>query len=148
MPRQPAVDRGSGLLDGSGGEDRLRIDAPARPGYLSAVRLFAAAVARHYRLPEAVVADLKLAVSESLNGVVEEDPSATMSMEALHSSNRLLIRLHGAGVGRELMESPDGLASGGLALVRALFEDARIDDGRPPILSFSVPRSAVGDPLA
>jgi hypothetical protein len=54
---------------------RFAIDLPADPAYLSTVRLFASAIARHFGVRDDDIEDLKIAVDEVLAGEVDDGAS-------------------------------------------------------------------------
>lgn len=116
---------------GSGAPDRFSLNVPPRAELMSAVRVFASAVARHYGLEDDVVEDVKLAVSEACT-----DPIAA----GVGGQIELRIVVDGGGLGYEIasgswtagsttnVDLPEGVDQRWLdrvQLVRALFADAQ-----------------------
>jgi hypothetical protein len=104
---------------------------PAGPASVGTVRYFAATVARHAGLPEELIDDLRLAVSEACAEAI--DAGVTGSI-------RVALSLQPEGIDVEVTTSggsiqPEGKGRGRealvpinrLQLIRALFPDAEID---------------------
>ncbi len=105
------------------------------------VRLFAAAVARHYGVDEDRVEDVKVAISEAATNSIkahrDAGTPAPIRVSAVTQDDRLRFSVTDSGRGFSARvvppgrdaTSPAGLLEGslGLALIRALFPDARID---------------------
>jgi anti-sigma regulatory factor (Ser/Thr protein kinase) len=135
-----------------GRADRCSIDVPGDPLYLSTVRLFASAVARHFGAPEETVGDLKVAVSEACSAFVrgaDGDGSVRVTIEAtpdLHVevlSEDLSLAVPAGRAGAADTPTPGSAATElGLALIRSLFEDAEVRSDGVAGISFRVPIAA------
>jgi hypothetical protein len=133
---QRATDR----IDAVGSTASLVI--PADPACVGTVRYFAATVARHAGLPEELINDFRLATSEACADAI--DAGVTGSI-------RVALSLRPGGIDVEVTSDsiqPEGEAHGPagvvpiyrLQLIRALFPEAEIDQGR----GMSVFRFTVG----
>lgn len=136
----------------AGPRDRCSIQVPGDPVYLSTVRLFASAVARHFGAPEDTVGDLKVAVSEAcsafLRGAdgdgsvrvnIESDGHLAVEVVSDDLSLAVLARIPSA------VDTPtpgSAAAELGLELIRTLFEDAEVTSDGISSIRFSVPISA------
>jgi hypothetical protein len=132
----------------------LELDVPAEAEYVSAARLFLAAVGRHFELDEELVADLKVAVSEVCAGAAEDR----------HAPGSLRISVRPGGEAIEIQVEPgaesdplpavDGADPGASRpgptweaslrepLVRALFPDAAYEASAHTLL-IQIPRTGV-----
>jgi serine/threonine-protein kinase RsbW len=133
---QRATDR----IDAVGSTTALAI--PADAAYVGTVRHFAATIARHEGLPEELIDDLRLAVSEACAEAI--DAGVTGSI-------RVALSLEPEGIDVEVTSGstqPEGEPDGGeplvpiyrLQLIRALFPDAETDPGHGVrVVRFTVP---------
>ena len=136
---QRATDR----IDAVGSTVSLGI--PADPAYVGTARYFTATIARHEGLPEVLIDDLRLAVSEACAEAI--DAGVTGSI-------RVALSLEPDGIDVEVTSGsirPEGEPHGGealvpiyrLQLIRALFPDAETDQGqRVRVVRFTVPRAS------
>jgi serine/threonine-protein kinase RsbW len=130
---------------------RFAIDLPADPAYLSTVRLFASAIARHFGVGDEDVEDLKMAVTEACAAFLryEETDRGSLHVEVAASSARLACEVTSADLSIPSppasadMPTPRGLAASlGMDLLRSLFEDSEIVAGERSTIRFSVPLEA------
>ena len=132
--------------------DRCSIQVPGDAVYLSTVRLFASAVARHFGAPEDTVGDLKVAVSEACSAFLrgaEGDGSVRVSIE---SNGHLAVEVVSDDLSLAVLtRTPSAVdtptpgsaaAELGLELIRTLFEDAEMTSDGISSIRFSVPVSA------
>jgi hypothetical protein len=136
---QRATDR----IDAVGSTAALSI--PADPAYVGTVRYFAATIARHEGLPEELIDDLRLAVSEACAEAI--DAGVTGSI-------RVALSLDPEGIDVEVTSGsppsegePHGrgglVAIYRLQLIRALFPDAETDHGNGMrVVRFTVPHAS------
>ena len=120
--------------NGNGATVRLTI--PARAEYITLCRLALTGIARVRDLPEEVLADLKLALTEAASNSVrhaysseEEAGVVQISYELL--PDRLVIEVTDEGEGFDPAEAegaPEELSEGGLgiAIIRAIADDVQI----------------------
>jgi anti-sigma regulatory factor (Ser/Thr protein kinase) len=119
--------------------DHFILEIPAVPVHLGTARTFSSQIARHAGVGDAVVEDVKLAVSEACAGSV--DPVGAGERVVIRSSlgpEVVAFEVEGGGDFAPDL-SQDGPAR--LDLIRTLFPDAslnRHDDGRTTV-RFSVP---------
>jgi serine/threonine-protein kinase RsbW len=120
--------------NGSGAIVRLTI--PARAEYITLCRLALTGIARVRDLPDEVLADLKLALTEAASNSVrhayagEEQPGVVEISYELHP-DRLVIEVTDEGEGFDPQESegpPEELSEGGLgiAIIRAIADEVEI----------------------
>jgi serine/threonine-protein kinase RsbW len=130
---------------------RFAIDLPADPAYLSTVRLFASAIARHFGVGDEDVEDLKMAVTEACAAFLryEETDRGSLHVEVAASSERLACEVTSADLSIPSTPAsadtptPRGVAAGlGLDLLSSLFEDSEIVAGERSTIRFSVPLEA------
>ncbi|HEX2031470.1 MAG TPA: ATP-binding protein [Actinomycetota bacterium] len=118
------------------------LELPPDAAYIATARIFGSALARHYGVPEGAIEDLKLALSEACAALVRGS-GERMLLAATPLDGRLRYRVTGGalpGAGPAEDDTPSSLASVGLELIRALFEDAEITAGdQRASVSFSVP---------
>lgn len=127
--------------------ERFELEVPAAPDFLTPVRLFVAALARHYGCDEALVEDLKLAVSEVGALAVEDTPSeAKLRIEARHSEGVLEVGITCDDTEFDVWLDPPGTKGDDprLELIWALFPDVAVSrtDGSPTWITFTIPLSA------
>jgi len=111
------------------------LEIPTDPTMLSSARLFAAAVAREAGCPEAVLDDVKLAVSEACTDAIRRaaaDGSRAIELRAELTPDGLAFRVSGPAGTDDLGD--DDLDH--FSLIAALFNDARRDDTS---ISFTAP---------
>ena len=117
------------------------LELPAEPPFLASARVFAAVIARQAGCAEAVVDDVKLAVSEAWASLVGREPVGSIRVGVVRAGGRLRIELGRVGG----PSAPPGASTGqpwpeGIELVRLLFEDVEVlEDGRGALVRFSVP---------
>lgn len=126
----------------------VRLTIPARPEYITLCRLALTGIARVRNLSEAVLADLKLALTEAASNSVrhaygENDPGVVEISYELHA-DRLVIEVTDQGEGFDPAAAdgpPDELSEGGLgiAIIRAIADEVEIGshpDGKGSRLRF------------
>ncbi|HXF71236.1 MAG TPA: ATP-binding protein [Actinomycetota bacterium] len=116
------------------------LELPAEPPFLATARVFASAIARQAGCQEAVVDDVKLAISEAWAAVTGSEPVGSIRLEIAREGGRLRFGVRTAG-GRS--GPPNGVWGepwpGGIELVRLLFEDAELlEDDLGAMARFSV----------
>jgi anti-sigma regulatory factor (Ser/Thr protein kinase) len=127
---------------------RFAIDLPADPAYLSTVRIFLTAIARHYDAQDDTVEDLKVAVSEACSAFLRygAGDEGSLHVEVAASSDRLTVTVSSPDL--LVPEPPDAdgtptpralAASLGMDVLRALFEDSEVVPGEPSSIRFSAP---------
>ncbi|MFL5951524.1 MAG: ATP-binding protein [Gaiellaceae bacterium] len=130
-----AADQGmSSTTNGNGATVHLTI--PARAEYITLCRLALTGIARVRDLPDEVLADLKLALTEAASNSVrhayagEEQPGVVQISYELRP-DRLVIEVTDEGEGFDPQESegpPEELSEGGLgiAIIRAIADEVEI----------------------
>jgi serine/threonine-protein kinase RsbW len=124
----------SATTNGNGATVRLTI--PARAEYITLCRLALTGIARVRELPEEVLADLKLALTEAASNSVrhaysgKEDAGVVEISYELHP-HRLVIEVSDEGDGFDPAEAegpPEELSEGGLgiAIIRAIADEVQI----------------------
>jgi serine/threonine-protein kinase RsbW len=124
----------SAITNGNGATVRLTI--PARAEYITLCRLALTGIARVRELPEEVLADLKLALTEAASNSVrhaysgKEDAGVVEISYELHP-HRLVIEVSDEGDGFDPAEAegpPEELSEGGLgiAIIRAIADEVEI----------------------
>jgi serine/threonine-protein kinase RsbW len=126
---------------GDGDAPAIRLTIPAKPEYITLGRLALSGLARLRPLPDEVLGDLKLALTEACTNSVrhayEGGPGVVEILYVLHP-DRLVVEVTDQGEGFEPPEDrlgdPDDLSEGGLgiAIIQALadeFELGRRDGG-------------------
>ncbi len=113
----------------------VRLTIPARPEYITLCRLALTGIARVRDLPEEVLADLKLALTEAASNSVrhaygESDPGVVEISYELHP-DRLVIEVTDEGEGFDPAAAdgpPDEFSEGGLgiAIIRAIADEVEI----------------------
>jgi serine/threonine-protein kinase RsbW len=130
---------------------RFAIDLPADPAYLSTVRLFASAIARHFGVRDDDIEDLKMAVTEACTAFLryEETDRGSLHVEVAASPDRLACEVTSPDLSLPSppasadTPTPRGVAAGlGMDLLRILFEDSEVVAGEPSTIRFSVPLEA------
>jgi serine/threonine-protein kinase RsbW len=117
----------------------VRLTIPAKPEYITLGRLALTAIARLQELPDEVVGDLKLALTEACtNSVRHAYEEGEGSVEILYqlAPGQLAVEVSDEGPGftppdRELGRDEDDLSEGGLgiAIIRALTDEFALVDG-------------------
>jgi serine/threonine-protein kinase RsbW len=123
-------------------QSTVRLTMPAKAEYLILVRLALAGIAHEVPMPETVLGDLKLAVTEVCGNAVRhaygDDPGAVrVRFDVLEDALEVTIEDDGGGIdleGREaVVFGEEALESGmGLAIIRAVVDEvdvARRRDG-------------------
>src|SRR3954447_26736674 len=120
---------------------RVRLAIPAKPEYITLGRLALTALARLQELPEEVVGDLKLALTEACTNSVRhayENNEGAVEIVYELEPGRLAVEVRDEGPGftppdRRLgaEDTDDDLAEGGLgiAIIRALTDEFELVDG-------------------
>ncbi len=109
-------------------DDDVRLSLPARPENVAVIRHVLAAFAETLKLPDGLIEDLRLAVTEACTNVVRhayEDRTGSIEISIRPEGERLRIEVadHGRGIG----PSPDTSGPGlGLPLIAALTESVEI----------------------
>jgi len=119
---------------------------PADPASVGTVRYFAATIARHAGLPEELINDLRLAVSEACAEAIDAGVTGSIRVALsldpegidVEVTSDGFIRQEGEGHGRE------GLVPiNRQQLISALFPDAETDQGRGMrVVRFTVPHAS------
>jgi serine/threonine-protein kinase RsbW len=130
-------------------ESDIRITLPARPENIAVVRHMLGALAQTIDLPEAVVDDLRLAVTEACTNVVRHaypDRPGALDVVVRPQGERLEVVV--ADAGRGMGPSPDRRGPGlGLPLIAALADSFAIDEsvssGSRLVMSFTRTRPAM-----
>ena len=130
----------------SGDGERFVLELPSDPAYVGTARIFASTLARQYEIPDEVVEDLKLAISEACARALAEDEHRRLAMRVERRDGRLVFEIDqtnlGPGPDPTTTPTPSAheLARGlSLELVSALFEDAEVTESdERPVLRFSV----------
>jgi len=120
--------------NGSGATVRLTI--PARAEYITLCRLALTGIARVRDLPDEVLADLKLAITEAASNSVRHAYAGDEGVGVVQISyellpDRLVIQVTDEGAGFDPAESkgpPEQLSEGGLglAIIRAIADEVEI----------------------
>jgi serine/threonine-protein kinase RsbW len=125
----PETSNGAGQ-DGAGRSVRLRI--PAKPEYITLVRLALSGLSRLRPLDAETLGDLKLAVTEACSNSVRhgygEGRQGTVEVSYELRPDRLVVEVEDDGPGFDpdrASDSVDGLAEGGLgiAIIRAVADE-------------------------
>jgi serine/threonine-protein kinase RsbW len=117
----------------------VRLSIPAKPEYITLGRLALTALARLHQLPEDVVGDLKLALTEACTNSVRhayEDGEGAVAIVYELQADRLVVEVCDDGPGftpptRELGQEDAELSEGGLgiAIIRALTDEFELVGG-------------------
>ena len=126
--------------------ERFVLELPSDPAYVGTARIFASTLARQFEIPDEVIEDLKLAVSEACARALAEDEHRRLALRVERRDARLVFEIDqthlGPGPDPTTTPTPSAqeLARGlSLELVSALFEDAEVaETGDRPVLRFSV----------
>jgi serine/threonine-protein kinase RsbW len=124
----------------------VRLTIPARPEYIALCRLALTGISRLHPLPEEVLADLKLALTEAASNSVRhaygDGEGVVQIVYELHA-DRLVIEVSDEGGGFVPAErgEPEALTEGGMgiAIIRAIADEVEIGpqpDGRGSRLRF------------
>jgi serine/threonine-protein kinase RsbW len=127
----------------------VRLTIPARAEYITLCRLALTGIARVRDLPDEVLADLKLALTEAASNSVRhayvgDDQAGMVQISYELLPDRLAIEVTDEGGGFDLAEAegaPEELSEGGLgiAIIRAIADEVEIGkqpDGRGSRLRF------------
>ena len=114
----------------------VRLTIPARPEYITLCRLALTGISRLRPLPEEVLADLKLALTEAASNSVRhayDDAGGLVEIVYELHPDRLEIEVADDGAGFQLeSDAPsESLSEGGLgiAIIRAIADDLQIGAG-------------------
>ncbi len=151
-------------LEAAGGPPRVResddlvLEIAPQAEHVRTARLFAAATARHFRVDEERVEDLKVAISEAVTNSVRAHEGANLSdpvtIVASPAANGVRFSVVDAGEGFEPRAGdegdytpPMGIFEGslGLALIRTLFPDVEIKRNAERGMTVSFVVSAAAD---
>lgn len=118
--------------EAAGGDQDVRLTLPARPENVAVVRHVLGAFAEALRLPDAVVEDIRLAVTEACTNVVrhayEGASPGPIDVVIRPVGDRLEVIV--SDVGRGIGSSPDTAGPGlGLPLIAALASTVEIGQG-------------------
>jgi serine/threonine-protein kinase RsbW len=128
------AERASGQSD-DGGPRIVRLTIPARAEYISLCRLALTGIFRMRPLPEELLADLKLALTEATSNSVRhayvEDSGGQVEIVYELHPDRLVIEVTDEGGGfepRKAGADPESLSEGGLgiAIIRAIADEVEI----------------------
>ena len=112
-------------------EDEVRLSLPARPENVPIIRHVLAAFAETLALPDRLVEDIRLAVTEAATNVVRhayDSGGGTIDVRMRPEGGAVCLVV--ADQGRGLGPSPDTSGPGlGLPLIAALADDLEIDQG-------------------
>jgi serine/threonine-protein kinase RsbW len=124
----------SAITNGCGATVRLTI--PARAEYITLCRLALTGIARVRELPDEVLADLKLALTEAASNSVRhaysgDDETGVVEISYELRADRLVIEVTDDGEGFDPEEtdgSPEELSEGGLgiAIIRSIADEVEI----------------------
>jgi serine/threonine-protein kinase RsbW len=123
--------------DGAGGSVRLRI--PAKPEYITLVRLALSGLSRLRPLDDETLGDLKLAVTEACSNSVRhgyrEGRRGTVEVSYELQQDRLVVEVEDDGPGFDPNRpnaGPDDLSEGGLgiAIIRAVSDEFEAGERR------------------
>ncbi len=114
----------------AGGSD-VRLTLPARPENVAVVRHVLGAFAEALQLPDPVIEDMRLAVTEACTNVVRhayDGPDGLIDVRVRPQRDRLEVTV--ADRGRGIGPSPDTAGPGlGLPLIAALADEVQIERG-------------------
>jgi serine/threonine-protein kinase RsbW len=120
----------------NGNEAIVRLTIPARAEYITLCRLALTGIARVRDLPEEVLADLKLALTEAASNSVRhaysgEEDAGVVEISYELRPDRLVIEVRDEGEGFDPAEAegpPEELSEGGLgiAIIRAIADEVEI----------------------
>lgn len=120
---------------GSNGGVTVRLTIPARAEYITLCRLALTGIGRLRSLPDELLADLKLALTEAASNSVRhaygDDRAGVVEVSYELRSDRLVIEVTDEGEGFDPVEAegpPDELSEGGLgiAIIRAIADKVEI----------------------
>jgi serine/threonine-protein kinase RsbW len=121
---------------GNGNAATVRLTIPARAEYITLCRLALTGIARVRDLPDEVLADLKLALTEAASNSVRhaysgDDDAGVVEISYELRPDRLVIEVTDEGEGFDPGESkgpPEELSEGGLgiAIIRAIADEVEI----------------------
>ena len=126
----------SAAVNGQGHVQAIRLTIPAKPEYITLGRLALTGIARVRDLPDEVLADLKLALTEAASNSVRhaysgDDHAGVVEISYELRPDRLVIEVTDEGEGFDPAESkgpPEELSEGGLgiAIIRAVADEVEI----------------------
>lgn len=128
-----------------GGSADFELEINPEPRLISAARMFAASVARHYGCDEDTIQDIKIAVSEACSSSVRARESATsrdpIQVKISYDPSALRYQVRDVGAPPEPLPSADALpvddpsellqGGAGLVLIHALFPQAEVEAADP-----------------
>ena len=137
-------------MSSNGNGSTVRLTIPARAEYITLCRLALTGIARVRDLPDEVLADLKLALTEAASNSVRHayagrDDAGMVEISYELLPDRLVIEVTDEGEGFDPAEAdgpPEELSEGGLgiAIIRAVADEVEIGkqpDGRGSRLRFA-----------
>jgi histidine kinase-like protein len=136
---QRATDR----IDAVGSTTALAI--PADPAYVGTVRYFAATIARHEGLPEELIDDLRLAVSEACSEAIDAGVTGSIRVALSLEPERIDVEVtSGSAQSEGEPHASEALVPiYRMQLIRALFPDAKTDPGHGVrVVRFTVPHAS------
>jgi anti-sigma regulatory factor (Ser/Thr protein kinase) len=107
----------------------VKLTLPARPENVSVIRHVLGAFAEALRLPDELVEDLRLAVTEACTNVVrhaypvDQTGSVEISIQPLQESVSVVVSDHGRGIGTSSDTTGPGL---GLPLIAAIADEVEL----------------------
>jgi hypothetical protein len=121
------------------------LSIPADPAYVGTVRYFAATIARHEGLPEELIDDLRLAVSEACAEAIDAGVTGSIRVALSLDPDGIDVEVTSASTQSE--GEPHGREAlvpiYRLQLIRALFPDAETDLGDGVrVVRFTVPHAS------
>jgi anti-sigma regulatory factor (Ser/Thr protein kinase) len=135
---QRATDR----IDAVGSTTALTI--PADPAYVGTLRYFAATIARHEGLPEELIDDLRLAVSEACAEAIDAGVTGSIRVALSLEPERIDVEVtSGSAESEGEPHAREALVPiYRMQLIRALFPDAKTDPGHGVRVRFTVPHAS------
>ena len=117
---------------------------PADPAYVGTVRYFAATIARHEGLPEELIDDLRLAVSEACSEAIDAGVTGSIRVALSLEPERIEVEVtsDSAQSEGEPHASEALVPIYRMQLIRALFPDAKTDPGPRVRVRFTVPHAS------
>ena len=122
-------------MSNNGGGTKVLLTIPARAEYITLCRLALTGIARVRDLPEELLADLKLALTEATSNSVRhayaEDGAGVVEISYELLADKLVIEVTDEGAGFDPAEAegpPEELSEGGLgiAIIRAIADEVEI----------------------
>jgi hypothetical protein len=118
---------------------------PADPAYVGTVRYFAATIARHEGLPEELIDDLRLAVSEACAEAIDAGVTGSIRVALSLEPERIDVEVtSGSAQSEGEPHAREALVPiYRMQVIRALFPDAKTDPGHGVrVVRFTVPHAS------